>query len=124
MTSVFLLAGVADGNLLRDKYGDSIDGRLIVAEVAWPSSWLILIGALLSTVGAGLQSLTGAPRLLQAIAQDNLLPFLGYFGKAAGSGEPTRALVLTGSIFKDDSGNNALDFFVRYINFRVCSGNC
>ena len=31
---------------------------------------------LTSTLGAGLQSLAGAPRLLAAIAQDNLIPAL------------------------------------------------
>ena len=32
---------------------------LTVSLLAWPSLWIILIGALLSTIGAGLQSLTG-----------------------------------------------------------------
>ena len=32
---------------------------LTVSLLAWPSLWVILIGALLSTIGAGLQSLTG-----------------------------------------------------------------
>lgn len=36
-----------------------MDGRLVVAELAWPHFWVILIGSLLSTIGAGLQSLTG-----------------------------------------------------------------
>ena len=58
------------------RFGESIGGRLVVSYLAWPSEWVILIGAFLSTVGAGLQSLTGAPRLLQAIAKDNIIPFL------------------------------------------------
>ena len=41
------------------RYGVSMDGRLVVSELAWPHYWVILIGSLLSTVGAGLQSLTG-----------------------------------------------------------------
>ena len=56
------------------------------------------IGALLSCIGAGLQSLTGAPRLLQAIAQDEVLPALVMLGKTGASGEPTRALVATAAI--------------------------
>lgn len=36
-----------------------------MANIAWPNEWVILVGATLSTLGAGLQSLTGAPRLLQ-----------------------------------------------------------
>ena len=50
------------------------------------------IGIILSSLGAGLQSLTGAPRLLQAIANDNLMPFLRPF---QGHGEPRRPLMLT-----------------------------
>ena len=34
-------------------------GGLIAAQLAWPNEWVILIGSFLSTVGAGLQSLTG-----------------------------------------------------------------
>ena len=39
----------------------------------------------------------GAPRLLQAIAKDDLLPFVGFFKSTLG-GEPTRALILTAVI--------------------------
>lgn len=48
-----------------NRFGQSIGGRLVVANIAWPNEWVILVGATLSTLGAGLQSLTGAPRLLQ-----------------------------------------------------------
>eukprot|EP00045_Choanoeca_perplexa_P015249 m.187508 g.187508 ORF g.187508 m.187508 type:complete len:1029 (-) comp16929_c0_seq1:129-3215(-) len=95
ITCIIFLGAVVEGQVLRDKFGTSIDGGLVIAELAWPHPIVILVGALLSTVGAGLQSLTGAPRLLQAIAQDNVLPFLSYFGKASADGEPTRALILT-----------------------------
>lgn len=63
--------------------------------MAWPNQWVILIGSFLSTLGAGLQSLTGAPRLLQAIARDQIIPFLQPFAKSSSRGEPTRALLLT-----------------------------
>ena len=42
--------------------------------------------------------LCSAPRLLQAIARDNLIPFLNIFAHGSKSGEPTRALVLTACI--------------------------
>ena len=41
------------------RFGDSIGGKLVVAELSWPSPWIVVIGSFLSTVGAGLQSLTG-----------------------------------------------------------------
>ena len=63
--------------------------------MAWPNHWVILVGSFLSTLGAGLQSLTGAPRLLQAIAKDGIIPFLQPFAVSSKRGEPTRALLLT-----------------------------
>lgn len=68
---------------------------MVVANMAWPNEWVILIGSFLSTLGAGLQSLTGAPRLLQAIARDDVIPFLSPFAVSSKRGEPTRALILT-----------------------------
>lgn len=50
--------------------------KLAVALVAWPSVTVVKIGIILSSVGAALQSLTGAPRLLYAIAQDGTVPLL------------------------------------------------
>lgn len=70
-------------------------GKLVVANIAWPNEYVILVGSLLSTLGAGLQSLTGAPRLLQAIAKDGIVPFLAPFAVSSKRGEPTRALLLT-----------------------------
>lgn len=46
-------------------------------------------------MGAALQSLTSAPRLLQAIAQDNIIPFLNRFAHIDSRGEPIKALALT-----------------------------
>nr|XP_009861591.1 potassium-chloride cotransporter isoform X1 [Ciona intestinalis] len=95
LSSVVFFGMVVDGALLRDKFGDSIGNELIVSIIAWPTKWVVLIGAFLSTVGAGLQSLTGAPRLLQAIAKDNIIPFLKVFGRGKLNGDPTWALLLT-----------------------------
>ncbi|KAL1364050.1 hypothetical protein HN51_012219 [Arachis hypogaea] len=68
--------------------------RLLTATVAWPFPSLIKIGIILSTLGAALQSLTGAPRLLAAIANDDILPILRYFKVADGS-EPYAATLFT-----------------------------
>ncbi|VDO31793.1 unnamed protein product [Onchocerca flexuosa] len=46
------------GPVLRDKYGQSMNGSsMVVAELAWPSSWIIMIGAFTSCFGAALQCL-------------------------------------------------------------------
>lgn len=49
----------------------------MVANIAWPNEWVILIGSFLSTLGAGLQSLTGAPRLLQVSLSMNEMGVVG-----------------------------------------------
>lgn len=43
-------------------------------------------------------SFLGAPRLLQAIASDGVIPFLNVFGVTTKRGEPFRALLLTALI--------------------------
>ncbi|KAG5006467.1 hypothetical protein JHK85_025009 [Glycine max] len=68
--------------------------RLLTATIAWPFPSLIKIGIILSTMGAALQSLTGAPRLLAAIANDDILPILNYF-KVGDASEPHVATFFT-----------------------------
>lgn len=66
--------------LLYSRFGEAVNGNLVVGTLAWPSPWVIVIGSFFSTCGAGLQSLTGAPRLLQAISRDGIVPFLQVSG--------------------------------------------
>ncbi len=91
---MILFGASIDGLLLRDKFGDSIDKKLVISILAWPNKWVIMVGAFLSTFGAGLQSLTSAPRLLQAVAKDDIIPFLKPLA-ASYRGEPFRALLVT-----------------------------
>uniref|UniRef100_A0A669CNR4 Solute carrier family 12 member 6 n=1 Tax=Oreochromis niloticus TaxID=8128 RepID=A0A669CNR4_ORENI len=98
LSNVVLFGACIEGVVLRDKFGHSVKGNLVVGTLAWPSPWVIVIGSFFSTCGAGLQSLTGAPRLLQAIAKDNIIPFLRVFGHGKANGEPTWALLLTALI--------------------------
>ncbi|XP_067309913.1 solute carrier family 12 member 7 isoform X3 [Pseudorasbora parva] len=98
ISCVVLFGACIEGVVLRDKYGDSVKKTLVVSTLAWPSSWVIVIGSFFSCCGAGLQSLTGAPRILQAIARDGIVPFLQVFGHSKANGEPTWALLLTAAI--------------------------
>ncbi|KAJ1137616.1 hypothetical protein NDU88_004014 [Pleurodeles waltl] len=98
LSNVLLFGACVEGVVLRDKFGDAVKGNLVVGTLSWPSPWVIVIGSFFSTCGAGLQSLTGAPRLLQAIAKDNIIPFLRVFGHGKSNGEPTWALLLTAAI--------------------------
>uniref|UniRef100_A0A4W6EH99 Solute carrier family 12 member 5a n=1 Tax=Lates calcarifer TaxID=8187 RepID=A0A4W6EH99_LATCA len=98
MSSVVLFGACIEGVVLRDKFGEGVHGNLVIGTLAWPSPWVIVIGSFFSTCGAGLQSLTGAPRLLQAIAKDSIVPALRIFGHGKANGEPTWSLLLTACI--------------------------
>uniref|UniRef100_A0A8C9TCR0 Solute carrier family 12 member 7-like n=1 Tax=Scleropages formosus TaxID=113540 RepID=A0A8C9TCR0_SCLFO len=98
ISCVVLFGACIEGVVLRDKFGDSVKGNLVIGTLSWPSPWVIVIGSFFSCCGAGLQSLTGAPRLLQAIARDGIVPFLQVFGHGKANGEPTWALLLTAGI--------------------------
>ncbi|XP_027531723.1 solute carrier family 12 member 7-like isoform X2 [Neopelma chrysocephalum] len=98
LSCIVLFGACIEGVILRDKFGEAVNGNLVVGTLAWPSPWVIVIGSFFSTCGAGLQSLTGAPRLLQAIARDGIVPFLQIFGHGKANGEPTWALLLTAGI--------------------------
>ncbi|KAJ8374860.1 hypothetical protein SKAU_G00054400 [Synaphobranchus kaupii] len=98
ISCVVLFGACIESVVLRDKFGDSVKGNLVIGTLSWPSPWVIVIGSFFSCCGAGLQSLTGAPRLLQAIARDGIVPFLQVFGHGKANGEPTWALLLTAGI--------------------------
>ncbi|XP_003744033.1 solute carrier family 12 member 6 [Galendromus occidentalis] len=98
LAGVFLFGLAFDNTFIRDKVGASVGGQLAVAQLAYPDPMVVVVGSLLSTIGAGLQSLTGAPRLLQAIAKDGVIPVLNPMAVSSSRGEPVRALLLTAFI--------------------------
>ncbi|VDM95879.1 unnamed protein product [Thelazia callipaeda] len=92
LSGVIIFGASISEMFIRDKFGQSAMNKLVIAELAVPYP---TIGCFLSTVGAGMQSLTGAPRLLQAIASDNVVPFLSRFKQMDSRGEPILAILLT-----------------------------
>ncbi|GMR39091.1 hypothetical protein PMAYCL1PPCAC_09286 [Pristionchus mayeri] len=107
-----------DRRVLRDKYGKSIDQKMIVAALSWPSPWIVTIGSFLSTFGAALQCLCSAPRLLQSIAKDDVIPALAPFARVTKSNEPFLGLLFTAVIAEAaillgevDAIAEVLDFF-------------
>ncbi|XP_069971636.1 solute carrier family 12 member 4 [Penaeus vannamei] len=124
LSYLLLFAGSYDILLMRDKFGQSVGGKLAIASISWPNEWVILVGSLLSTVGAGLQSLTGAPRLIQAIAKDGIIPFLAPFAKSSARGEPLRALLFTGCICQIAILIGNLDYIAPILSmfFLMCYG--
>ena len=67
ITCIFLFGAVADREEL-------IENVTFVSKVSWPVPALVTLGIIFSTLGAALQSLASAPRILVAIANDDLLP--------------------------------------------------
>ncbi|KAJ3385796.1 hypothetical protein HDU92_002848 [Lobulomyces angularis] len=97
---IMLFGTVISGTLLRTKIPES---GLLISSVAWPSPWVTLIGCVFASLGAALQCLVSAPRLVQAVAQDNIIPILQVFSKLSEkssffgilpAGEPRNAFFL------------------------------
>jgi amino acid transporter len=72
-----------------------IGNNLIVKDIAlWPV--LITVGVFAATLSSALGSMMGAPRILQALARDNIFKSLRFFGMGSGpNNEPRRSIVLT-----------------------------
>ncbi|MCA9925073.1 MAG: hypothetical protein KC419_14510 [Anaerolineales bacterium] len=60
--------------------------------------WAIQAGILAATFSAALNSLVGAPRVLQAMAAHSVVPFSRLLARETESGEPRPAMYLTGTI--------------------------
>eukprot|EP01083_Nonionella_stella_P229388 811983_1 len=73
-----------------------INNELVMSLICvW--EYIILIGIYAATLSSAIASLVGAPRILQAVANDNLFPFkcLSYFAKADKDGNPIRGYFLS-----------------------------
>ncbi|MCB0550607.1 MAG: amino acid permease [Phaeodactylibacter sp.] len=73
--------------------------RLVMAEIAWQGWWLIPVGLAAATISSAIGSILVAPRTLQAIARDRLLPSRGInYWLSRGRGrndEPFNAALVT-----------------------------
>ncbi|MCB0584369.1 MAG: amino acid permease, partial [Phaeodactylibacter sp.] len=73
--------------------------RLVMAEIAWQGWWLIPVGLAAATISSAIGSILVAPRTLQAIARDRLLPSRGinyWLSRGRGKNdEPFNATVIT-----------------------------
>ncbi|MCB0554581.1 MAG: amino acid permease [Phaeodactylibacter sp.] len=76
--------------------------RVVMAEIAWQGYWLIPVGLAAATISSAIGSILVAPRTLQAIARDRLLPSRSInYWVSQGRGkndEPYNATVITVAI--------------------------
>ena len=87
----------ADSVGSREPEGGLVYNKLIMAQI---SLWepLVYIGVFAATLSSALASIVGAPRILQAVAKDEIFDFqaINFFAQGVGKeGEPRRGYFLT-----------------------------
>lgn len=76
---------------------DLMNNSFVVMGVArW--GYLVMPGIMGATLSSALGSLVGAPRILQALASDHVIPRASYFARVSQNGSPRNATLLTGVI--------------------------
>jgi len=74
-----------------------ISNNLIIADIAISSN-LVIAGILTATFSQGLTMLIVAPRVLQAMGENSILPKSDFFTKTTKKGEPRNVVMITGAI--------------------------
>ncbi|MFC1539180.1 amino acid permease [Candidatus Latescibacterota bacterium] len=68
----------------------------LVDNALW--SPIVVAGVLAATFSSALGCMVGAPRILQALAENKSFPYYSFFSKKASNNEPRNAIVFTGLI--------------------------
>uniref|UniRef100_A0A8C2BPE7 Solute carrier family 12 member 8 n=1 Tax=Cyprinus carpio TaxID=7962 RepID=A0A8C2BPE7_CYPCA len=88
---VFLLGAICTRDVLRYDF--------LIAEKVSLVGFLFLLGLYISSLASCMGGLYGAPRILQCIAQERVIPALGFLGKGRGPNKtPVAAICLTSLI--------------------------
>ncbi|NWU29372.1 S12A8 protein, partial [Dyaphorophyia castanea] len=91
MVFVFLLGAICTRQSLRYDF--------LIAEKVSLVGFLFLLGLYISSLASCMGGLYGAPRILQCIAQENVVPMLAFLGRGKGPNKtPVAAICLTSLI--------------------------
>jgi len=122
-TVIFCLQVVFTGGSCDRDALQADTGGSMVANLAWPVVELVYVGMLMSTLGAGLQSLAGAPRLLAAIGKIKLIPEFAMFSPKPGC-EPKEATLFCAGVAFCAVMIGKLDMVAPFITmwFLTCYG--
>ncbi len=71
--------------------------QMIMVENAY-IEFLVLLGILAATFSSALSSLVGAPRILQALAEQKTVPMHNFFQQKVNGSEPRNAIIFTSGI--------------------------
>ena len=76
---------------------DLVQNYTVLLERArWP--WAVTAGLLGATFSSGLSSLVGAPRILQALGEHNIVPGGYWLAQKSSRGEPRNAMLVSGLV--------------------------
>lgn len=93
LLQLILCAGSIDRTqLITDPY------HSLIKLAPFGTGFLVVLGVFSATLSSAIGALLGAPRVIQSLAQDQLLKPLNIFGKLSKTGEPRIALLLSFSI--------------------------
>lgn len=74
-----------------------VTNKLFIIELAAYAP-IVMIGILAATFSSALTTIVAAPRLLQAMGNNSILPFSDFFRKKTQGGEPRNAMIFTSAI--------------------------
>lgn len=95
--TLFIYIGLAYAVSLFATPEELRNNQMVMVDKAL-SGPLVLIGILAATFSSALGSIIGAPRILQALSEQNTIPLSSLFVKKTKNNEPRNAIVFTGLI--------------------------
>lgn len=91
MAQIFMVGGAQTRTQLLEASFETLGSQAIFG-----TGYLVVAGVFAATLSSAIGSFLGAPRVLQAVARDNVIPPLRFFARGTAKGnEPHRALWLT-----------------------------